>query len=132
MTINYSVLTLMQICILYLGLHSKNTIVLNTTFLLVFQVSLCLLTGCVGVSLVWSANAGIVFMNICWLIKSEGYEKVSTRINIAVFALIVSTAAWTFYLIASDHWITSFAHFCAFFLGVGIDFLVAVTEERAG
>jgi hypothetical protein len=122
--INYTLATLMQICILHVGLHSKKAIFVSALCLWGFQIAVCLLTGCVGVSLVWSANAGIMFMHARYLIKTGGYEKESYRIHIAVIALASGIAAWIFYLIVSDHWITSFAHICAALLGLGIDFTI--------
>ncbi len=57
--INYALIALMQITVLVHRMAAKS-MVLSTLYLWTFQVVLCRGVGCVGVSVVWSAQMGIL------------------------------------------------------------------------
>jgi hypothetical protein len=57
--INYTLIALLQFAVCAQGM-SVPIIILSTMYLWLFQVVLCLAVGCIGVSVVWSAQMGIL------------------------------------------------------------------------
>mmetsp|Transcript_4909 Transcript_4909/g.10161 ORF Transcript_4909/g.10161 Transcript_4909/m.10161 type:complete len:207 (-) Transcript_4909:166-786(-) len=89
-------------------------------YLWAFQIGLCMAVGCVGISVVWSAQAGIV-----WALKRrhdcDKRGSVFNRVKRS-FAL-ACCAVWVYYAIKEPP-ITSVAHAAAFLMGVAISFLL--------
>ena len=95
--------------------------ILYTILLFIFQIGLCLVVGCFGVSIVWSALCSfvvysytVIFQPRCTGIDSND----SSNIKVSVFlSVLFSIILWTYYAFVED-FITSLAHFCAVMLGL--------------
>lgn len=94
-------------------------------FLFVFQVVLCLIVGCYGVSIVWSALCGFSVYIIYWNFNSADVINRKTRLLLIRLSLsssaLFSTALWMYYAVTSEI-ITTVAHLCAILLGVTLAF----------
>lgn len=94
-------------------------------FLFTFQIILCVIVGCFGVSIVWSALCGFsvyIYYRIFHLMDVANRR---TRLRLIRLSLsssvLLSTALWIYYAATSDV-ITTVAHLCALFLGVSLAF----------
>ena len=96
-------------------------------FVVFFQIGLCLIVGCSGISIIWCAQAGWIVQqrlyyqqNLRW--SSEEAPVILRKMEIGT--LIVDFMAILYYAIVSEEAITTVAHFCAFLLGSLLSFLV--------
>lgn len=83
----------------------------STALLLAFQIALCLLVQCVGISIVWSAVTGM-----CWRLHKQG-DATPPAVQLAVVGVyVLALAAWTYYAVVEEP-LTSLAHALALLLG---------------
>ena len=114
--INYILIVLLQGTIL---LHDFpiSTTVLSTIYLWAFQITLCLIVGCIGVSVVWSSQMGI-------LIHNRYFRTASSHPSWSICLFYASIAAgfiaWIYYAVIEEP-ITTIAHVCALAMGVLVD-----------
>jgi hypothetical protein len=94
-------------------------------FLFVFQIALCIIVGCFGVSIVWSALCGFSVYLYYLILNSADVVIGKTRLLLIRFSLsssvLLSTGLWIYYAATSDV-ITTVAHLCAIMLGVALAF----------
>lgn len=84
--------------------------------LFVFQVGLCLAVGCVGISIIWSANVGIILI----IAKYERLlqERIFTPKGCVQYcSLLPFTSTWMYYAL-TEPFLTTLAHICALLLGL--------------
>jgi hypothetical protein len=102
-----------------------------TLFLWSFQISLCLFVGCLGVSVVWSAQVGYIcirrHLNSCvHPSPTIGASRICRPAAFCtlVFAVtaVLAVAAWIYYA-AVDVLLTSVAHLCAVVLGAILGYI---------
>ena len=91
---------------------------LITVGLLVFQIALCMVVGCSGISVVWSAQAGYVMVN-------------GGRGRMQAASCLVSLALGLYYLITAAL-ITSVAHLCAAALGAVVAVVISRLHSQVG
>jgi hypothetical protein len=99
--------------------------VFSTIYLWVFQITLCFIVGCVGVSVVWSAQLGILINHR----RHHSATKISTNEKTRLWAmrlyrvsLVIGFTAWVYYAVIEEP-ITTLAHFCALAMGLLLDAL---------
>ena len=100
--------------------------------LFAFQVGLCLIVGCVGISIVWSANVGVIVIILKYLwsqsqsllslseARPSRYSfnfKSSGAVVAVVVVLTPCVTAWLYYAVVEEA-LTTLAHLCALLLGV--------------
>jgi hypothetical protein len=122
--INYSLILLLQATVLVHKIPAK-IVACSTIYLWAFQIILCLIVGCVGVSVVWSAQLGILIHHRWHRFrgKSTLHEEVPLWSGILFyFSLVVGFTAWIYYAVTWEP-ITSLAHFCAVIMGFLLDAL---------
>jgi hypothetical protein len=94
-------------------------------FLFAFQIALCIIVGCFGVSIVWSALCGFSVYIYYRILNSA--DVCNGRTNLLLIRLslsssvLFSTALWIYYAATSDV-ITTVAHLCAIILGIALAF----------
>ena len=116
MTINYTLICLtLAACIHALNceppsfLFRKKAAALTTLegTLWIFQLSLCLVVGCSGVSIIWNAHLGYMV----GLLRQAGRES-----RVLVLTVLLGLLADGYYLLTADE-LTTTAHVCAACLG---------------
>ena len=122
--INYALILLLQVTVLLHRIPTK-IVACTTIYLWVFQVTLCLIAGCVGVSVVWSAQLGILIHHRRHRLatKPSLHEEPrlwATRFHIA--SLVIGFTSWVYYAVIEDP-ISTLAHFCALAMGLLLDAL---------
>ena len=124
-TINYALISLMQFTILVHRMATMS-IVLSTIYLWSFQVALCRSVGCVGVSVVWSAQMGILLhyrrRQQAKRIPSSATAQYWYRTSMAC-----GIAAWIYYAAIAEP-ITTVAHLCALAMGIVVDMVLQLCE----
>ena len=121
--INYSLIAVMQITVLVHRLATIS-IVLSTLYLWIFQVALCRGMGCVGVSVVWSAQMGILFHY-----RQRGQSKsISTIARCWYYtSMTCGIAAWMYYAAIAEP-LTTVAHLCSMAKGLLLDMALQLCE----
>ncbi len=123
--INYSLILLLQITVVFHGMRIK-IVAGSTIYLWVFQVILCLIVGCVGVSVVWSAQLGILIhyrlhrLAANPLIPADLLARGLYRLS-----LVMGFTAWVYYAVVEEP-IATLAHFCALVMGL----LLGILAQR--
>jgi hypothetical protein len=86
--------------------------------LFLFQVELCLIVGCTGISIIWSALCGFNLYSYSCFSKLEIYDKFNQLFlqQVLVSSSIFSLSLWMYYFVVADG-MTSLAHLCAVLLG---------------
>ena len=94
--------------------------VLTTIYLWVFQILLCLMVGCVGVSVVWSSQMGILIHHH----RSQTSNFQGLQGSWCYFwyyaSLFGGFSAWFYYMLIEEP-LTTIAHICALVMGVLVD-----------
>lgn len=128
--INYAVLVInMTACAFILGQESRENqrrALLSFLFVVSFQVGLCLMLGCAGISIIWCACAG-------WMIQrarnipreqSDAMNEETSRscepqlqTVCPQITLVLDAAAILYYLLTTE-FITTVAHICAILMGM--------------
>ena len=131
--INYALILLFQATVFAHDIPYTITAV-STLYLWAFQLVLCLLVGCVGVSVVWSAQMGILihFRNFR---SGSSLDSNSWSSLWYYFSLTSGLIAWIYYAVIEEP-ITTVAHICALIMGVLVDLAaqrweVKVLSEKA-
>lgn len=93
-----------------------------TILLFLFQIGLCLLVDCFGVSIVWSALCGFAIRSYTSFKKSNHALQLGKQVMRAIrqsltSAVLLSSVLWTYYAFLADP-MTTLAHFCAVLLGI--------------
>jgi len=98
-----------------------------TIGLFIYQILLCVVVGCVGVSIVWSSFAGFYwfFLGIRQLLPST--NTFNTTWKFAGYLSSVPTIGALIYYAITEELLTSVAHLCAILLG----FLIAELFYRS-
>ena len=95
--------------------------VMSQVGLFVFQVGLCLVVGCVGISIIWSANMGIICI-ILHYFHNRRERNGSLRfcfndlLKTSCVVLAMCFAAWVYYAFVEEP-LTTIAHISAYILG---------------
>ena len=124
--LNYVALTINTLALIRLSYHLQSSYtycrsvrhvwILLALFLLVFQVVLCLLVGCSGISIIWSAQIGF-----CWSFRSAYHSPSSSetiRLHLLVgISSVLDCGLWIYYSVIADQ-LTTLAHGCAVLLGM--------------
>ena len=126
--INYILILLLQITILFHEMGNK-IVACSTIYLWGFQVMLCFIVNTVGVSVIWSAQLGI-------LIHHRGH-RVAARIRaespwagrLFRLSLVIGGTAWIYYAVLYAPR-TTLAHFCALVMGLLMDKLAQHWNNR--
>lgn len=104
-------------------------------FLFVFQISLCVAVGCIGVSIVWSALCGYsVFIYNTSFNPADDINGNTWLLLVRLClsgAVVFSSALWIYYMVTNDT-ITSVAHFSAVLLGVACAFFLDLFDPSSG
>ena len=116
--INYSLILLLQAAVLLHGIPTK-IVAFSTFYLWAFQVILCLIVGCVGVSVVWSAQLGILMHRRHHLAaKSSPHQELPPwSWKLFSLSLVVGSTTWVYYAVIWEP-ITTLAHVCALVMGI--------------
>lgn len=163
--LNYALVAInLYICIKALVIHSNSVLdkfygnaTLALGFVIAFQIILCLILGCSGISIIWCSMAGWIMSQKRQIIRSGvdddddddndndrlsqqenrtaassiSYEKLAQR---AQWVILLDLAAIIYYLVVSEM-ITTVAHGCALVMGACLSKLVnkhsGVTSSRA-
>lgn len=98
-----------------------------TTFLFAFQVILCLVIGCMGISVVWSALFGYYVVLVAY-----GGERLILKEQVAFWFGVFTTLVTCVYYLVTDEFITTVAHLCAALMGalIGRRVLQLVHKKR--
>jgi hypothetical protein len=102
--------------------YYKYYLIISTLFLIMYQITLCLIVGCVGVSIVWSAYSG---MSYCLLLHNDKYKIVNFQFQhkfLIYIQFMIVILTWLYYYFMEEI-ITSIAHILAFLLGMGIHYI---------
>ena len=101
--------------------------------LFIFQVSLCLIVGCFGVSIVWSALCSFAIYSYVLFISSRSYSIPLGNLVLIQSSLSTSTLfsilLWIYYAVVAD-FITSLAHLCAVLLGLVSGLALKLHSQR--
>lgn len=127
--INYIVLIVNLICcVVSIRFHSQQVpekacklirfALLSLISVAVFQICLCLVIGCAGISIIWCAMAG-------WMVSEHQNLKKRQEVNVSMlqwektdlFVFVLNTGVIIFYAFVTEP-ITTVAHSCALVLGV--------------
>ena len=93
----------------------------SSVFLVAYQIGLCLLVQCVGISIVWSAYSGMVY-NILHHHARRSEEPFDENILFQVrLQFLCVLSVWMYYLFVEEI-ITTVAHILAFVLGILITY----------
>ena len=131
--INYALIVLLQST---LSFHTipKKIVVCSTIYLWVFQIVLCFVVGCVGVSVIWSAQMGILIHHRRHRLAAISPAKSALQEEFPLWAgrlfrlsLVMGFTAWVYYAVIEKP-ITTLAHFCALAMGLLLD---ALTQRWA-
>lgn len=102
---------------------------MSLVFVVVFQVVLCLIVGCSGISVVWCAQAG-------WIVHQRYHhhccqtrEAVVIIPSMEIIVLVVDVLAILYYAVTMEA-ITTVAHVCALALGSLLSLLVTIRAPR--
>lgn len=92
---------------------------ISLLFVVAFQITLCLILGCSGISIIWCAQAG-------WIVHHRYHQTHSQahRIPKAEIGVVVVDVLAILYYATTTEAITTVAHFCAIMLGSLLSFLV--------
>ena len=94
----------------------------SSVFLITYQIGLCLLVQCVGISIVWSAYSGMIY-SILHDHAKRSEEPLDENILFQVRLQFLGVlSVWMYYLFVEEI-ITTVAHILAFFLGIIITYL---------
>jgi hypothetical protein len=123
--INYSIIAVIQITTLVQGMPAIS-IALSTFYLWTFQVVLCRGVGCIGVSIVWSAQMGILFR---YRRRRQATRTGSSSIALYWYraSMTCGIASWAYYAAVSEP-ITTVAHLSALAMGCFLDVVVQLVE----
>jgi hypothetical protein len=96
-------------------------------FVVAFQVVLCLIVGCSGISIIWCAQAG-------WIVHQryhyrKHFQSREALPPIEIIVLLVDVLAILYYAVTMEA-ITTVAHGCALVLGSLISLLVTMRAPR--
>mmetsp|Transcript_19814 Transcript_19814/g.33332 ORF Transcript_19814/g.33332 Transcript_19814/m.33332 type:complete len:208 (+) Transcript_19814:111-734(+) len=104
------------------------------TSLFIFQIGICLLADCVGISIVWSSNVGVIliFLKYFWTNRqdSDSYRAAHETHSFSFdnnlcctsstgVVLVACVAVWGYYAVVEEA-LTTVAHICALLLGAMI------------
>mmetsp|Transcript_16495 Transcript_16495/g.27944 ORF Transcript_16495/g.27944 Transcript_16495/m.27944 type:complete len:192 (+) Transcript_16495:55-630(+) len=118
----------LAVCVLALRLHTKDVVKSNKLrsyalgsiiFVVVFQIGLCLVVGCMGISIVWCAMGGWIISERRRLQESRDEELNRLRENslaIERFVVVLNVIALLYYAVKLEA-LTTVAHVCALVLG---------------
>ena len=132
--INYVMLLITLYTLLLLQKVSKLPhylifLVFSSVFLAGYQVGLCLIVQCVGISIIWSAYSGMIY-SILHDHSKRSDEVVDENIMFQVrFQFLAVLIVWVYYLLIEDI-ITTVAHILAFILGIGITYFHIWINKR--
>ena len=104
--------------------------IISTLYLWAFQIVLCFDVGCVGVSVVWSAQRGILihYRNCGPSINATPTASTTPFSDWAYFAALSSSSVvWIYYAVMEEP-ITTIAHICATAMSLLMDHLVQRLE----
>ena len=112
--------------------HTSNVMAL--IFVVVFQVVLCLMVGCSGISIIWCAQAGWVvhqryYSHRFLLANHESQAMVANVPKTELCVLGIDFLAILYYAVLTEP-ITTIAHFCALLLGALLSFLLNKGVQR--
>ena len=106
--------------------------ILLTLFLLLFQIGLCLVVSCSGISIIWSSQIGL-----CWFFIPAFFTEQAEKSNILPSLTLVglssllASSLWTYYYLTAEL-LTTVAHACAVLLGALCGWLVhRYVKQRA-
>jgi hypothetical protein len=116
--INYALILLLQAAVL---LHDIPAVInaFSTLFLWSFQIALCSIVGCVGVSVVWCAQMGILINNRHF--RSGNDDSLCTW-SAWIYAVSLASGfiSLVYYAVIEEP-ITTVAHICALGMGIFVD-----------
>eukprot|EP01038_Epipyxis_sp_PR26KG_P008644 gene8644-11684_t len=102
-------------------------------FLFIFQIVLCVIESCVGISVVWSGLCGINMLWMYWFCNSpnslNNCKMNDVSATFFILSLLFCVAIWIYYAIV-DNLLTSIAHFCAILLGFALGFICKFFATR--
>lgn len=131
--LNYTSLTCSTVALATLCYHlqvqyegsTRHVWIPLTLFLLLFQVGLCLVLSCSGISIIWSSEIGF-----CWyflpVFFTEQAEKSHTRLlplTLVGLSSLLASSLWIYYYTTAEL-LTTVAHACAVLLGALCGWLV--------
>ncbi len=122
--INYSLILLLQATVIFHRIPAKIT-ACSTFYLWAFQIILCFVVGCVGVSVVWSAQLGILIHHRRQRLAAKSLLHEVTPLwagRLYRLSLVIGFTSWVYYAIIEEP-ITTLAHLCAFAMGILLDLL---------
>lgn len=133
--INYIVLVINLVwCVIALSLHTKdierstalrNFAISALAFVFLFQIGLCLLVHCAGISIMWCAMGGWVISERKRLKETSDQELSrwrATSINMETLVVLLDVGVIMYYAIEAEV-ITTVAHICAVILGATLSLL---------
>jgi hypothetical protein len=126
--INYALIVLLQTAVLSLGVQCHKMFI-STLYLWAFQILLCLAVGCIGVSVVWSAQFGYLLHNRYF--RSHKVADHPSTLQTLFFHLSLCSCmiAWFYYAVIEEP-ITTIAHLCAVAMGYLMDFVSVLWEDH--
>ncbi|KAL3929430.1 MAG: hypothetical protein SGBAC_012214 [Bacillariaceae sp.] len=148
MLINYTLVAInLFLCVKASVIHNSSSLVLEKyyryatralAFVVAFQITLCLILGCSGISIIWCSMAGWIMSQKRQMIRSEVEEEGENDQTVAADSSIITheklarMAQWVilldlgaivYYLVFSEI-ITTVAHGCALVMGACVSQLV--------
>jgi hypothetical protein len=105
----------------------------------IFQISLCLFADCVGISVVWSSNVGVIWMLVRLINGQRQWRNYSSYDQLigassTVTVIVACIAVWCYYAIIEEA-LTTVAHLCALILGIIIGNIyvkfISVNQSRS-
>ena len=97
-------------------------ILISSVFLVTYQIGVCLVVQCVGISIVWSAYSGMIYTILHdHARRSEDPidENILFQVRLQFLGVL---SVWMYYLFVEEI-ITTIAHILAFILGMSITYL---------
>lgn len=165
MLINYTLVAInLFLCVKASVIHNNTNVVLEKyyrhatralVFVVAFQIGLCLILGCSGISIIWCSMAGWIMSQKRQMIRSEvdedgdidqpvaadssntTHEKLA---KMAQWVILLDLGSIVYYLVVSEV-ITTVAHGCALVMGaclsqlvnkhIGVTSTISTTHETA-
>lgn len=115
--INYTMLAINLLITAFVNRHQGVlwwVNVLLTAFLFAFQIVLCLVIGCMGISVVWSAQFG--YYGVLAAFGKRPITEQKELLCAVLFGVVATLLTWLYYLVTAEA-ITTVAHLCAALMG---------------
>ena len=115
--INYTMLAINLLITAFVNRHQGVLWWINvllTAFLFAFQIVLCLVIGCMGISVVWSAQFG--YYGVLAVFGKHPITEQKELLCAVLFGVVATLLTWLYYLVTAEA-MTTVAHLCAALMG---------------